>query len=53
MAKTLTIYEHNCNRCRQTFTSRLRNPEACGKCRSRYWNKPRVRAPKTPKKAIA
>jgi len=39
------IFLHECNRCNNQWTSRLKNPKTCAntKCRSPYWNKKRVK----------
>ncbi len=36
---------HNCNRCYHQWHGKLKNPKTCAnpKCRSPYWNKPRIR----------
>lgn len=39
------IWLHECNRCKHKWTSKIENPGSCAniKCRSPYWNKPRIR----------
>ncbi len=41
----LEINFHNCNRCNHTWIGKLAEPKTCAnpKCRTPYWNKPRVR----------
>ena len=36
---------HNCNRCHYQWSGKLKNPKTCAnpKCRTPYWNKPRIR----------
>ena len=36
---------HNCNRCYHQWLGKLENPKTCAnpKCRTPYWNKPRIR----------
>lgn len=39
------IYLHDCNRCDYQWTSKKQDPQTCAnpKCRSPYWDKPRVK----------
>ena len=41
---TKDIWLHECNRCKHKWTSKNKDPGTCAspKCRSLYWNKPRV-----------
>ena len=36
---------HNCNRCGHQWAGKLKNPKTCAnpKCRTPYWNRPRIR----------
>ncbi len=38
-------WRHQCNRCDYVWYSTQQDPKSCasGKCKSPYWNKPRVR----------
>ena len=38
------LWLHTCNRCKNKWTSKMQWPKTCAntKCRSPYWNKPRV-----------
>ena len=36
------LWLHVCNRCHRKWTSTIQKPGTCAKCRSPYWNKPRV-----------
>jgi len=42
------IWLHECNRCKYKWISKKKEPVSCAnpKCRSPYWNKPRVRKKK-------
>lgn len=34
----------NCNRCKHEWATRnIKDPKYCPKCKSPYWNKPRIR----------
>jgi predicted Zn-ribbon and HTH transcriptional regulator len=47
-----SVWVCTCRRCGATWTSRgLKKPRSCSKCKSRYWNSPRVRARKKPQGA--
>ena len=41
----LELNFHNCNRCNHKWIGKLSEPKTCAnpKCRTPYWNKPRVR----------
>jgi len=47
----ITMKENECNRCRYKWFSRIYTgelPKRCPRCKSPYWNKPRIK--KTKKK---
>ena len=46
VAKRITVYTHTCQACGKSWESKDRKPYRCGKCRSPYWNVPRVREKK-------
>jgi len=39
------LNSHSCNRCEYEWLSKIENPKTCAnpKCRTPYWNKPRIR----------
>ena len=41
----LKVNVHRCNRCKHEWAGKIENPKTCAnpKCRTPYWNKPRVR----------
>jgi hypothetical protein len=43
--KRVEVYECVCSRCEHEWTA-VEVPAACAACKSKYWNKPRVRARK-------
>jgi len=38
----VTVYQHKCLRCGQTWESLNPHPLRCGKCKSPYWDKRRI-----------
>lgn len=46
MNKKIVIPTAKCGRCNQTWNPRKAEIKVCPKCKSPYWDKPRVRAPK-------
>ena len=38
-----TVYQHKCSRCGLTWESLSRHPLRCGKCKSPYWDKERIK----------
>lgn len=36
--KTVLSYEHKCKRCQHVWVSRMKQPKACAKCKSAYWD---------------
>ena len=40
------IYKVKCTRCGYEWIPRTLKPKVCAKCRSPYWDKPRIRKPK-------
>ena len=42
---TPKLFIHNCNRCNHKWIGKLAEPKTCAnpKCRTPYWNKPRIR----------
>ncbi len=41
----VTINQCKCERCGHSWTSKI-EPKQCARCRSPYWNRPRVRPAK-------
>jgi len=48
------LYFHSCNRCKYEWVGKLKTPKTCAnpKCRTPYWNKPRIRKQNKTKSSI-
>lgn len=44
ISHNIDIMGFRCNRCKHVWLPKKKNPKACPRCKTPYWNKPRVRS---------